>query len=291
MLAIKLMKSFFMQTQVGLFLYILVKRFFDEGCTYRSASLVYTTLLGIIPFFFISITLLSWLPGYHASQNALVSWLAPILTPDQLQQVNLFLQDFLKRIAYLSWFNIIFLAISCVLMVYSMACALDAIWRTHQPRSWMKSLSVYIVTVILGPLSIGTITILWAIIKHWPTISFFQQIHWLVSLGDTIVPYIVMAILLTIFNKVLPSGKVPWLAALLGSACTVCMVILIKWIFLAIIVRGPTYEILYGNLALFPLMMLWIYAIWVTVLLGALIGYTIANGLSLESLKRLAKES
>jgi membrane protein len=285
------LKSFFSQTRVGLFLYILVKRFFNEGCTYRSASLVYTTLLGLIPFFFISITLLSWLPGYHASQTALSSWLSPILTSDQLKQVNLFLEEFLVRIKYLSLFNVVFLAVSCVLMVYSMACALDAIWRTHKPRSWIKSLSVYVVTVIVGPLSIGAISVLWAIVKHWPTMNFFQHMHLLVVLADTVVPYILMVLLLTILNKVLPSGKVPWFAALISSACTVIMVIIIQWFFVSMIVNGPTYEILYGNLALLPLMMLWIYLIWVAVLLGALIGYNVANGLSLQSLKRLAKES
>ncbi len=291
MRVVKFLKTFVMQTRVGLFFYILVKRFFDEGCTYRSASLVYTTLLGLIPFFFISITLLSWLPGYHASQTALFSWLSPILTADQLQQVKLFLEQFLERIQNLSVVNGLFLVVSCVLMVYSMACALDAIWRTHQPRSWIKSLAVYVVTVIVGPLSIGAISVLWTIMKHWPTSTFLQSMHILVSLADTMLPYVLVVALLTILNKVLPSGKVPWFSALISSVSTVVMVIIIQRLFVSMIVHGSTYEILYGNLALLPLMMLWIYLIWVAVLLGALIGYNVANGLSLKSLKQLAKES
>ena len=155
-----------------------------------------------------------------------------------------------------------------------MACALDAIWRIHKPRSWMKSLVVYVVTVILGPLSMGAISVLWAIVKHWPYMSSFQHMPWLVSLADTMLPYLIIGLLLAIFNKVLPSGKVPWFAAMISSACTVLFFIVVKWFFVAMIVRGPTYSILYGNLSLFPLMMLWIYMMWVMVLLGALIVYS-----------------
>lgn len=284
-------KAFFTNTRVGLFLYILFKRFFNEGCTYRASSLVYTTLLGLIPFVFISMTLLSWLPGYHLAGNSLSKWLTPLLTESQMVQVNNFVQQFLIRIKQLSLFNVAFLVVSCVLMVNSMASALNAIWHTHKPRAEWVSAIVYVVTVILGPLSMGAISVLWAIVSHWPYLDIFQRVHWLVGLADTTVPYIIIGILLTILNVVLPSGRVPWFAAMISAVCTVLFFIVIKWFFVAIILNRPTYHILYGNLALFPLMMLWIYLIWVMVLIGALIGYNVANGLSLAALKQLANES
>jgi membrane protein len=284
-------KAFFTNTRVGLFFYILVKRFFDEGCTYRASSLVYTTLLGMIPFIFISMTILSWLPGYHLAGDSLAKWLAPLLTKPQMVQVNDFVQQFLVRIKSLSWLNVTFLVASCVLMINSMASALNAIWHTHKPRAEWVSAIVYIVTVILGPLSLGAISVIWAIVKHWPYLDVFQQVHWLVALSDTIVPYLIIGLLLTILNVVLPSGKVPWFAAMVSAACTIVFFIVIKWFFVAIILNRPTYHILYGNLALFPLMMLWLYLCWVVVLLGALIGYNVANGLSLRALKQLANES
>jgi membrane protein len=284
-------KNFFTNTRVGLFLYILAKRFFNEGCTYRASSLVYTTLLGVIPFVFISITLLSWLPGYHLAGDSLSRWMSPLLTASQMTQVHNLIAQFLVRIKHLSWLNVSFLVISCVLMINSMASALNAIWQTHKPRSEWLSALVYVVTVVVGPLSMGTVSIGWALIKHWPYLEIVQQVHWLVVLADTIVPYVIIGLLLTLLNVVLPSGRVPWLAAMISAACTVLFFIVIKWFFVAIILNRPTYHILYGNLALFPLMMLWIYLIWVVVLLGALIGYNFANGLSLQALKRLADES
>ena len=35
---------------IGRFLRTLYDRFFEDGCTYRSAALTYTTLLSLVPF-------------------------------------------------------------------------------------------------------------------------------------------------------------------------------------------------------------------------------------------------
>ena len=283
-------KQFFSNTRLGLFFYILAKRFFSVGCTYRSASLVYTSLLGLVPFLFISLTLLSLLPGHSDLHDPLSTWFGTMLTPTQITDLNTFMEGLLARIQQLSIFNAIFLAVACVLMVYNMAAALSDIWDMHQKRAWWVSLIVYIVTVVIGPLSMGAISIVWAVIRHWPYLDVFQSVHWLTVLSGTVVPYIILGALLTVLNVVLPSGRVPWFAALMGSACTIFFFILTKWLFVSVIMNRPMYHILYGNLAVFPLLMLWLYLIWVVVLLGALIGYNIANGLSLASLKRLANE-
>jgi|GEM_PF-6212449 len=283
-------KAFFSQTRTGLFLYILVKRFFAKGCTYRSASLVYTTLLGMVPFIFISITMLSFLPGYKDATDPISSWIAPILAPDQLYKVDKFINEFLIRINEFNWLNMLFLVISCTLMVRNMASALNDIWQTHKHRSRWVSSFVYIVTVVLGPLCMGAVSILWALISHWPHFAFVNHIPFLVPLADTMMPYFVLGALMTILYVVLPAGKVPIIPAMVASASVIVLFVLMKVFFVSVMLQRSSTYILYGNLSLVPILMVWLYFMWVVVLLGALIGYNVANGLSLAALKKLAKE-
>ncbi len=283
--------NFFTNTRIGLFLNILNSRFWSLGCNYRAGSLVYSTLLCLIPFLFTSITLLFLLPGYSDLEKSIEKILTPILLPAQIDKISSYLQSFLAQIENLSIHNSIVLILISVWMIYNMAAALNLIWKSTLEHSWIRSISVYFITVILGPLSIGALCLFWAFVETIPYLNTIQDMSWATTFLSTVLPYLLFIGILTVLNAILPTANVEWFSAFVGSLVTFVLFIFFKWIFVTLIMSRAIYHILYGNLAIIPLFMIWIYFFWVIILLGALSAYNVSNGLSLSALKKLANES
>jgi len=100
-----------------------------------------------------------------------------------------------------------------------------------------------------------------------------------------LVPMTIEVIGLTLMNKLLPRTNVNWSASVLGAMITAVVLELVKVAFVGfaqnMLLRS--YTGVYGSLGLIPLLLLWIYASWTLVLLGAEIAFAVQNLRLLEA--------
>jgi len=75
-----------------------------------------------------------------------------------------------------------------------------------------------------------------------------------------------------------PARRVPAKAALVGGFFAALAFQAAKRGFAVYIVTVPTYQVVYGALAVLPLFLLWIYVSWMIVLVGAAIVATLTDG-------------
>ena len=77
---------------------------------------------------------------------------------------------------------------------------------------------------------------------------------------------------------ILPARRVPLRAAFWGGLLAALGFEVAKYGFRLYVTKFPTYEIIYGTLAVVPLFLFWIYVSWYVILVGAAVTATLAEG-------------
>ena len=76
--------------------------------------------------------------------------------------------------------------------------------------------------------------------------------------------------------KVVPSRYVPVRHAVIGGVVAGLLFEVVKHLFVAYIVRVPTYNLVYGAFASVPIFLLWLFCCWMVALIGAEIAATLS---------------
>src|SRR5439155_9437206 len=107
-----------------------------------------------------------------------------------------------------------------------------------------------------------------------------------------LMPFVIELTALVLMNKLLPRTNVNWSAALAGATATALVLEAMKILFVRFAERMllRSYSSVYGPLGLVPLALLWLYASWVLVLLGAEIAHALQNLRLLEAEDRRQRD-
>jgi membrane protein len=82
----------------------------------------------------------------------------------------------------------------------------------------------------------------------------------------------ITTLVFTLLYALLPARRVPLKAAFWGGLFAALGFEVAKHGFRLYVTRFPTYEIIYGTLAVVPLFLFWIYVSWYVILVGAAVG-------------------
>lgn len=240
----------------------------NDRCPQIAASLAYTTLLALIP---ISILI------YKIFSTAFVNseWLLKVqtfvfesLSPTTSEQVRKYLFESALNSSGINIFGILMLIISAVIMMYTIDSALNSIWKINKPRYLLRRVLVYLLILVFGPLAISFSLFVSTYLASLPVLELlFGK-----TIDDTMLqwlPFIVIWLAFTMLYKWAPDCEVKWLNAFSGATIAAILFSLAKGIFALYVSYVPTYQILYGALASIPLLLIWLYLTWLTVLFGA----------------------
>ena len=82
----------------------------------------------------------------------------------------------------------------------------------------------------------------------------------------------------TLLYALLPARRVPIKSAIWGGLLAALGFEVAKYGFRLYVTTFPTYQIIYGTLAVVPLFLFWIYVSWYVILVGAAVTATLAEG-------------
>src|SRR5438046_342236 len=258
------------------FLRRLMRRLTGVGLARTAASLSYTTLLGLVPLFTVAFAYVARFPMFERSQEALESFLLRYFRPGSGVVVRQYLAEFATRSAELKGIGTVFVILTAVLLVVEVDHEINAIWGTREPRSLARRVLVYALGFTAGPALIG---------------AAIYYTNWVVehSIGTTTIGAEALTVLsepaallvdtaaFTLIYAVVPARRVPLKVALFGGLLAAIAFELAKHGFRFCIARFPTYQLVYGALAVLPLFLLWIYVCWIIVLVGAAVTATLAE--------------
>ncbi len=247
---------------------LVLRRFFIQRGMEAAASLTFSTLLGLVPLLAIGLALFSAFPAFQEKQAEIEQFVIQNLLPEAGSALEGYFRNFLANTGKLTSMGTIGLAVSALALLGSIEGAFNRIWRVERPRPLVLRLLSAWALLTVGPLLFGlSLTIsTWAFAAASDLGG--EAVRSLPRLTRLLPPIFEIAGAALLF-LVVPNRKVRLSHALLGGVVTMVLFEALKTGFAIYLKYFPVFNTLYGALSLVPILLVWVYASWIIVLLGA----------------------
>lgn len=244
--------------------------------TLRAMSLVYTTLLSLVPLLAVSFSVLKGF-GVH---NQIEPMLLALLTPlgdkgvDITHQIISFVDNI--KVGVLGAIGLGFLIYTVISLIQKIERAFNSTWRISDSRSLSQRFSNYLSVVMVGPVMVFTAMGITAAISNSSIIVSLSEIE---PFGTTLhligklLPYLLIIAAFTFVYTLIPNTKVKIRSALTGAIIAGILWELSGWLFANFVANSGNYTAIYSGFAILMVFMIWLYLSWLILLVGATIAY------------------
>ncbi len=236
-----------------------------------ASSLAYTTILSIVPLLAMSFAVFQAFGGLDKLYGVIEPFVLANLAEAQGGQAVQTIRTFIGKIhaGALGAGGFVGLIFTCMSMLFSVEKAINQVWKTSNSRPFFTRLTTYWFFITLGPLAL-------AFALGAATSSTIPTPRLLPS-GIGI--YLITVALFFGAYKWIPNRPVHWLPALLSAFVTSGIWNLARIGYSFYTRQLVSYGKIYGSLAAIPILLLWIYVVWVVVLTGAALTATMQKRL------------
>jgi membrane protein len=249
--------------------------------TLRAMSLVYTTLLSIVPLLALSFSVLKAFGVHNQIEPALSRFLQPL--GERADEVTAQIIQFIgnMNVGVLGSLGLALLLYTAISLVQKIEESFNFIWHVPEPRSFGTRFSSYLSVLLVGPLLVFSALGITAavssigIVKELLAIEPFGRIA--VQAGK-LLPYALIVGLFTFIYMYIPNTRVGWGAALGGALVGGIAWQTAGWAFAAFVAGSARYTAIYSGFAIVIFFMIWVYVSWLIVLIGASVSFYIQNG-------------
>lgn len=160
---------------------------------------------------------------------------------------------------------------------------LNHIWKVTEKRSFWVKFTSFWTLICLGPLLIGATIWVQESLGRYFAYAFHGTpvlgplVRVLMTVGNYVLPFITTWLLLVAVYKFLPHTRVRFVSAAWGAFVGALLLTLARPLFTLYVVKAIRYERIYGSLGAIPIFLLWLWLLWVIVLFGAEVSFTIQN--------------
>jgi membrane protein len=247
----------------------------------RAMSLVYTTLLSLIPLLAFSFAVLKIFGGHRDLEPIIYEFFRP-LGPAAAHELTSRALQIAGRVSsgVVGSLGLALLAWTLVGTIKKVEDSFNFLWRVEQPRSFARRVAEYTGLLIAAPvILVAFIGLLHATMGSAPVQEVVQLplIHRLRSLGLVLSPYAMVTAFFTVLYMMIPNTRVHWRAALTGA-----LVAGVLWaaggkMFTAMVVYSTRLDIVYAGFAVVVAALLWTYFGWLIMLAGAQLSFYVQN--------------
>lgn len=251
------------------FLVYVGRRFLADHCLPRAASLSYTALLALVPLVAISFAIFAAFPAFQDMKGDLQKFVFENFVPQIGSVVYGYIEKFTRKTGELTAFGVVFLAFTSVMLLSTISGTFNTIWRARETRPLASRLLVYWAVLTLSPILFGASISLSSYLFAMAQGTGVEQFTGPLSRLAGFLPLVLQIAGFAILFLVIPSYPVGRRDALYGGIVAGLLFEILKKGFGLYIKTAPTYETLYGALAVVPILLIWMYLAWIVVLLGA----------------------
>jgi membrane protein len=202
-------------------------------------------------------------------QGSLQKYFLQSLVPDGIAKPVLgALTQFATKASRLGTAGLVGLAITAFMLIFTIDRTLNDIWRVRRPRSVAQRVLIYWAALTLGPVVAGASLTLTSYALS-ASRGLVAAIPGGLAVLLTTLEVVLLVTGLTALFHVLPNTPVRWRHAFAGALTATLGLEVAKKGLAWYVDIVPTYSVVYGAFATLPILLLWIYLVWVIVLLGA----------------------
>jgi membrane protein len=254
--------------------YGLIRDMVSGQITLRAMSLVYTTLLSVVPLIAFSFSVLQGL-GVH---NQLEPLLYDFLEPLGEQGANITAQvielvDNVKG-GVLGGISLAFFIYTAVSMVQKMEESFNYVWYVAKRRSLARRLTEYMIVLLIGPVIIVVALGMIASLRSNTLIQFFltsEALGPILVVTNKLTPYLLVTGVFTFLYMYMPNTKVRFKAAVIGGLVGGFAWASLSAIFATVVVFSSGKQAIYAGFAVAIFTLIWLYLNWLIRLSFALV--------------------
>jgi len=256
--------------------YVVVRDLADGMLTLRAMSLVYTTILSMVPLLAISFSVLKGFGVHNQIEPFLQNLLAPL--GDQGLEISTRIIEFVEnvQVGVLGFVGFIMLFYTVVSLMQKIERAFNFTWHITQSRTFAQRFRDYLSVVVIGPVLIfASLGITGSLMNN----SVVEALSAMFLVGDAIeiagrlVPYVMIIAAFTFMYIFMPNTKVKFRSALTGGVVAGVLWHTAGWAFASFIVASTKYTAIYSTFATLIMFMIWLYLGWLILLVGASIAF------------------
>ena len=267
--------------------------------TLRAMSLVYTTLLSMVPTMAVGFSILKVFGLHNQIEPLLLHLLLPL--GEQGERITTQVIEFVDNIdvGLLGIMGIALLFYTVITLIHKIERAFNYTWHITEYRGLGQRISDYLSVIMIGPILVFTAIAITAAITSSTIInklSHIEPLGMIVTGAGSLLPYALVIAAFTVVYLLVPNTKVKFYSALTGAFIAGILWESTGWLFASFVVSSGNYTAVYSSFAILVLFMIWLYLSWLILLIGASISYyhqhpdKIPAGQNLSSLSNRMKE-
>ena len=251
----------------GYILYLL-GRFHEDRILYYSGYLSYVTLLSMVPLLAVIFSFFSIFPFFEELKEEIEEFVFSNFVPALGDAVQEQILSFVENATSMTPFGLLVLLIIAVLLLSSIDHTLNQIWHVRKNRGLIVSYSIYLVVLISSPVLLGTSLAATSYLVSLRGIEEGAALS-VIKLLLTSLPFLGSFLFFLLLYIIVPHTKVHFWSAVSGAMIATLLFEISKSAFALYFINFPVYQVIYGALAVIPLLFIWVFISWVVVLVGA----------------------
>ncbi|CAA0081532.1 Uncharacterised protein [Zhongshania aliphaticivorans] len=265
-------------------LYVVLDDLTKGELTLRAMSLVYTTLLSLVPMMAVSFSVLKAF-GMHNKQlePVMLQFLAPMGAQgvEITEKIIGFIDN--VKIGVLGTFGVALLFYTAISLIQKIEATFNYIWRLDQHRSIGRRFADYGSVMLIGPLLVFSAIGLSASVLSGGVVqtlsSHLPFVQHLIAFATEAAPYLMIIAAFTFFYMFIPNTRVTFRAGFVAGVVSGILFQSLGWGFGSVVVSASgsgTYAI-YSGFAILILFMMWMYISWLILLVGSSVAFYVQH--------------
>lgn len=265
---------------VGRYLMVLAQDLAGGQLTLRAMSLVYTTLLSLVPVLALAFSLFKALGIHNALEPVLLQFFAPLgAQGDEItRNVITFVENI--RVGVLGALGVGLLLYTVISMIQKIESSFNYVWRIEQPRRLGQRFGEYLSVVIVGPILVFSAVGITASVLNNSVVARLTEIEpfgLMIYLAGKLVPYLLIIGAFTFLYMFIPNTRVRLRPALAGGLLAGVLWQSASLGFASFVVGATKYNAIYSGFAIVIFLLIWLYLGWLILLIGCHLSYFVQH--------------
>ena len=269
--------------------YVVIRDLLEGQLTLRAMSLVYTTLLAMVPLLAVSFSVLKGFGVHNQIEPLLLNFLRPL--GERGVEVTSRIIGFVDSVkaGILGSIGFALLIYTVISLIQKIERACNDTWHVNRSRPLSQKFSDYLSVILIGPvlvfsaLGITASVMSTTVVQKMVAIKVFGS---LMELATKLVPYLLVIAAFTFVYIFVPNTRVRFRSALTGGLVAGVLWEASGWAFASFVVKSAKYTAIYSGFAILIMFMIWLYLSWLIVLVGASVAYYHQHPESVTSYRR-----
>lgn len=261
-------------------MYAVIRDLRDGQLSLRAMSLVYTTVIAIVPLLALSFSVLKGFGLHNEVEPALLEALVSLGDKrfDIVSNVMGFIDNI--KVGVLGAVGFALLIYSVISMMHKIENSFNYTWQIKRDRSMSQRFRDYLSVIFVAPLMIFLSAAITTSANTGVVISYIEALPAgadFVGFISTLIPYLIMSWGFAFIYMFLPNTRVKMLAAFVGGLVTAIIWKFMGWGVSTFVANSASSIAIYSAFASVIILMVWMYVGWLVLLVGASVSFYFQN--------------